>query len=180
MFRMRWITSDRRCATLCVEDFPSISATVLRVLRERSSYRPHDPLQRIAMARSSDASKFVFIGATDRDDEVTLDYIHNGRNIRQTVGTVERVVGALAHRLFICPLTGRRVRTLYFVRGSFCSRHAYNLPYSTQVDCKLDRYLNRRDVIIQELAGRACRGRARGPAPPGDGAASALSNNSRR
>ena len=165
MLSLREITSDRRRATVCVEDLPSISATVLRALRERSSYRPHDPLQRIATARSSDASKFVFIATTDRHDAVRLSYTHDGQPQNQTVLIAEMVVGAAKRRLFICPLTGRKVRTLYLANGLFCSRHAYNIPYSTQVDCQLGRLLNRRDAITQAIEGdigcRPAKGRRR-------------------
>ena len=71
-------------------------------------------------------------------------------------------IGAAERRLFVCPMTGRHVRTLYFVKGRFCSRHAYRIPYSTQVDCKLDRLLNRGDEITLQLVGAGGRGPARG------------------
>ena len=54
---------------------------------------------------------------------------------------------------FICPLSGRRTRTLYLPNGAtrFASRQAYRLPYQSQRDSRLDRSHNRQRRLYRKL-----------------------------
>ena len=66
---------------------------------------------------------------------VTIAYRYKGREQVQTVGVCSRAANYGRGRLetlFVCPVTGRSCRKLYFVGGRFVSRYAFRGRYLMQ------------------------------------------------
>ena len=68
------------------------------------------------------------------DSAVLIEYTHNGRGKTQRVEvrTIPANLGGGSVPMFVCPVTGRNCRTLYFWGGRFVSRFAFRGRYYAQ------------------------------------------------
>lgn len=66
---------------------------------------------------------------------VVISYRHEGREEKQTIGVCYRAANYGRERsvlYFVCPVTGRLCRNLYFVGGKFVSRFSFRGLYISQ------------------------------------------------
>ena len=93
----------------------------------------------------------------------TIAYTYNGREDRQRVGVCMRPanIGGGCVPVFVCPVTGKYCRTLYFVGGRFVSRFAFRGRYYSQTVGERGRLLsrerearNKENALIDEIPRR--------------------------
>lgn len=64
---------------------------------------------------------------------------------------------------FLCPHCGRRVAVLYGADARFLCRHCYDLPYATQMTCRLGRLIDKKHKlgyrIFEDYDGCGCQKR---------------------